>query len=470
MYFQQFYLTCLSHASYMVGSEGVAAVIDPQRDVGIYLEAAQEQGLTIAHIIETHLHRDFVSGHIELAALTGATIHVSAKAAARFAHAPVHDCDEIAFGRCRLKFLETPGHSLDSISILVTDLDRSPEPFAVVTGDTLFIGDVGRPDLSADYTPRQLASLLYHSLHEKLLTLPDSVEVYPAHGAGSLCGRQLSSERLSTIGKERATNYALRAASEKEFVDLITADQPERPQYFAQDAEINRAGALPLKDLPPLAALRPGDVLALQEKGVMVLDTRPSNQYAAAHIPGALHIALAGQFASWAGTLVGLDREVLLVTEDQDRVAEARVRLARVGMERVAGYLRDGMASWIREDMPVAQTPCIAVDELSRMLARDPESLQVLDVRRRMEWDEGHIPGARLAPLDKLADAPEGLQRDHPIAVHCKSGYRSAVAASLLERAGFHHIYNVTGGLDAWKSSGLPVAQSEAAIAGDSHR
>jgi len=457
MYFQQFYLGCLSHASYMIGSEGVAAVIDPQRDVGIYLDAAREQGLSIEYIVETHLHRDFVSGHIELSALTDARIHLSAKADAKFPHVPVHDGDEIAFGRCRLRFLETPGHSLDSISILATDLDRSPEPFAVVTGDTLFIGDVGRPDLSADYTPQQLAALLYRSLHQKLLTLPDSVEVYPAHGAGSLCGRQLSTERLSTIGKERATNYALQARTEQEFVRLITADQPERPAYFAQDAEINRAGAPPLKDLPALPALRPGDVLALQEKGAVVLDTRPANQFAAAHIPGAIEIALAGQFASWAGTLLGLDAKVVLITEDQPRATEARVRLARVGMERVAGYLQDGISAWIREGLPVEQTPSISVLELSRLLEQ-PAAVQVVDVRRRLEWEEGHIAGALLQPLDSLHALAGELDRARPVAVHCKSGYRSAIAASLLQRAGFPQVYNVTGGFDAWKSNGLPVA------------
>jgi hydroxyacylglutathione hydrolase len=463
MYFQQFYLTCLSHASYMIGSEGVAAVVDPQRDVGIYLDAAREQGLAIAHIIETHLHRDFVSGHVELAALTGARIHLSEKAGARFPHVPVRDGDAIAFGRCRLRFLETPGHSLDSVSILVADLDRSPEPYAVITGDTLFIGDVGRPDLSPDYTPQQLAALLYRSLHQKLLSLPDRVEVYPAHGAGSLCGRQLSAERLSTIGRERATNYALQPRSEAEFVRLITADQPERPAYFLQDAEINRAGAPALQDLPPLAALPPGELLALREKGAVVLDTRPDTQFAAAHIPGAVHIALAGQFASWAGTLLSLEAEIVLVAEDQQRVAESRVRLARVGMERVAGYLQDGMASWIREDLPVEQVPNIAAAELRAMLEERRAAVQLLDVRRPMEWAEGHIEGARLVPLDKLPALAADLDPARPVAVHCKSGYRSAIAASLLQRAGFRSVYNVPGGFDAWKSSGLPCAQPEPA-------
>src|SRR5690349_6195975 len=260
MYFEQFYLSCLAHASYMIGSEGVAAVVDPQRDVDIYIEEAQKNGLRIEHVIETHLHADFVSGHRELAARTGARIYVGASAGATFPHAAVHEGDEVPFGQCRLRFLETPGHTVESISILVTDLERSAEPFAVLTGDTLFIGDVGRPDLSGDSTPQQLAGLLYDSLHEKLLRLPDAVEIYPAHGAGSLCGRQMSSERRSTIGRERAGNYALRAASREDFIRLLTAELPERPGYFSLDVEINRSGAAPLADLPEIPALSAPEV------------------------------------------------------------------------------------------------------------------------------------------------------------------------------------------------------------------
>ena len=257
MYFEQFYLTCLAHASYMLGSEGIAAVVDPQRDVAIYLEEAARQNLKIAYVIETHLHADFVSGHRELAARTGATICVGAKAGAKFPHGAMVDGDEIRFGKCVLKFLETPGHTPESMCVLVTDLERSPRPWAVLTGDTLFIGDVGRPDLSPDHTPQQLAGMLHDILHQKLLTLPDDVEVYPAHGAGSLCGRNISPERRSTIGKERAFNYALQPMAREEFVRLLTAELPERPDYFQLDAEINRAGAAPLTELPPLPALSP---------------------------------------------------------------------------------------------------------------------------------------------------------------------------------------------------------------------
>jgi hydroxyacylglutathione hydrolase len=463
VYFEQFYLTCLSHASYMIGSEGVAAVVDPQRDVALYVEEARKNNLRIEHVIETHLHADFVSGHRELAALTGARIYLGARAGARFPHLAVHEGDEISFGRCRIRFLETPGHTVESISVLVTDLDRSPEPFAVLTGDTLFIGDVGRPDLSGDYTPQQLAGLLYDSLHEKLLRLPDAVEVYPAHGAGSLCGRQMSAERSSTIGKERVANYALRPASRDDFVQLITSELPERPGYFSLDVEINRAGAGPLAELAEIPALQPAELEQRQRQGAVVLDTRPAQQYGLAHVPGALQIGLSGQYASWAGILIGLAPEIVLVAEDDEHLHESRLRLARVGMERVAGYLAEGIAGWSRAGMPVRQTPQISVEQLHDALEHEPDSLQVVDVRRPAEWNEGHIAQAVLKPLNQLGALLDDLDRARPVAVHCKSGYRSSIATSLLERAGFAQVMNVTGGFDAWKACGLRVTGASTA-------
>lgn len=466
MYFEQFYLGCLAHASYMVGSEGVAAVVDPQRDVEVYLEAARQNNLRIAHIIESHLHADFVSGHGELAARTGAKIYLGARAGAQFPHVAVREGDDVRFGQCRLQFLETPGHTIESISVLVTDLERAPEPFAVLTGDTLFIGDVGRPDLSPGYTPQQLAGLLYDSLQQKLLGLPDGVRVYPAHGAGSLCGRQMSTERSSTIGEQRVKNYALRAASRDEFIHLLTDSLPERPAYFARDAEINRTGAPALDDLPPLAELSPAALAARQETGVIVLDTRPDIQFAAAHVPGSVNIPLSGQFASWAGALLGLENELILVADDLDRVKESRLRLARVGIERVAGYLAGGIEAWQAANRPVEQLAQITVQDLAR-LQRDGADLQIADVRREAEWEEGHIGDATLLPLNQLGNAilggKTGLDPAAPLAVHCKSGYRSAIAASLLRRAGFRQVINVTGGFDAWKAAGLPLAQAAAA-------
>jgi hydroxyacylglutathione hydrolase len=455
MYFQQFYLTCLSHASYMIGSEGVACVVDPQRDVAIYLDEARAQGLRIEHIIETHLHADFVSGHRELADRTGAVIYLGALAGAQFPHVAVREGDEIRFGRVILRFLDTPGHTIESVSITVTDLDRGDKPQLVLTGDTLFIGDVGRPDLAPNLTPQQLAGMLFDSLHDKLLPLGDDVEVYPAHGAGSLCGKQMRPERQSTIGKERALNYALRPRTKQEFVDLITAELPERPGYFALDAELNRAGAPAVAELAPIRELDAAEVAERQAAGAVVLDTRPAQQFGAGHIPGAVNIALSGQYASFAATLLGLDRDIVLVAEDEESLEQSRLRLARVGIERVVGGLKGGMASWAEEQRPVAQIGQISAEELKQWKG----DVQVVDVRRQPEWNEGHIAGARLMPLHKLESMLGDLDRGVPVTVHCKGGYRSSIGCSLLQRAGFDQVMNLTGGFDAWRACGLPEAK-----------
>lgn len=460
MYFQQFYLTCLAHASYMIGSEGIAAVVDPQRDVDIYIEEAAQQGLRIAHVIETHLHADFISGHQELARRTGATIYLGDGSGATFPHVGVKDGDEIAFGRCKLRFLQTPGHTEESICVLVSDLDRGTDPVSVLTGDTLFIGDVGRPDLSPKLSARDLAGLLYDSIREKLLKLPDGVAVYPAHGAGSLCGKNISPERCSTIGKERATNYALQPMSRDEFVARLTAELPERPSYFSRDAEINRTGAAPLADLPPLPPLPPEQVEREQATGAVVLDTRPAVQFGAGHVPGSVHIALSGQYASWAGVVLGLDARIILVAEDE-HVEESRVRLARVGIESVAGYLDGGVLAWERSGRPVAQVPQVSVLELHRHITAHPGEIQVVDVRGPGEWKAGHLPGAVSKPLNALRNPFDGLDPNKIIAVHCKSGYRSSIGASILKRAGFEHVMNVMGGFDAWKTHNLPTSEEE---------
>ena len=465
MYFEQFYLSCLAHASYMIGSEGVAAVVDPQRDVEIYIEEAKKNGLRIAHIIETHLHADFVSGHRELAARTGAKIHIGAKAGASFPHEPAKDGDEIKFGKTVLRFLETPGHTLESMCVLVTDTERAAGPWAVLTGDTLFIGDVGRPDLSPEHTPQQLAGLLYDSLHKKLLSLPDAVEVYPAHGAGSLCGRNISPERRSTIGKERQFNYALRPMSREQFVHMLTSDLPTRPEYFRLDAEINRQGAEALEKLPELKAMTPKEAQSQQSAGAIVLDTRPTAEYSACHVPGALHIALSGQYASWAAILLGLDSKIILVCEDPERLQESQMRLARVGIEKVAGYLDGGMLAWEKAGLKAAQVPEISVLDLARAMAEQNGNLQVIDVRKKAEWEAGHIEQARLKPLDQLRSMIGDLDRARPVAVHCKSGYRSSIAASLLEAAGFQNLMNVTGGFDAWQAQKLPCVEVQASCA-----
>ncbi len=455
MYFEQFYLGCLAHASYMLGSEGEAIVVDPQRDVEIYLEAAQKQGLQIRYIFETHLHADFVSGHQELAERTGAKIYLSRAAGATFPHVAVDDGYTLRVGKLDLKVLATPGHTSESISLLVTDEENAQKPWAVLTGDTLFIGDVGRPDLSPTHTPQQLAGMLFDSLHKKLMTLPDAVMVYPAHGAGSLCGRNMRAERFSTIGTERLTNYALQIKSRDEFVRQTTSNLPARPDYFLEDAAINRAGAPALSDLPELKAITAQDVKKMVDGGSVALDVRPGGEYIAAHVPGSVSIPLSGQFASWAGAVVGLASKPVLITATPEQLSEARIRLARIGIEDVAGYLQDGIEGWRQAGLAVAQVKQITPQELATRLASG--RIAVLDVRREAEFEAGHIAGADWHPLDRFKAGLPEIDKDVPVAVHCKGGYRSLIAVSALERAGYHNVADLAGGFDAWVEANLPV-------------
>lgn len=461
MFFEQFYLTCLAHASYMIGSNGEAAVVDPQRDVDIYLKAAEEQNLKIRHIFETHLHADFVSGHKELAARTGAQIYIGAQAAAGFAHVPLRDGFEVKVGSVRVRALETPGHTAESICLVITDEEKSAQPYAVLTGDTLFIGDVGRPDLSRNHTPQQLAGLMYDSLHQKLMALPDSVLVYPAHGAGSLCGRSMRAEKSSTIGTERLTNYALQIPSREEFVRQLTTNLPVRPEYFLEDAEINRSGAMTLTELAPVKALSAAEVQAALQQEAYVLDVRAGEQFAAGHVPGSINIALSGQFASWAGGLLGIHSKPVLVGDTEAQVEEARLRLARVGIEELRGYLAGGVAAWQKAGLPVLKTPQMSAQELSEKR----QKVDVLDVRREGEFQAGHIADVQWHALDNFPHGLPKIDADRTVAVHCKSGYRSMIACSLLERAGFRNVVNVAGGFDAWHAAGLPEVAEQLARA-----
>jgi glyoxylase-like metal-dependent hydrolase (beta-lactamase superfamily II) len=455
MYFEQFYLGCLAHASYMLASEGDAVVVDPQRDVEIYLNAAEANHISIRHIFETHLHADFVSGHQELAARTGAKIYIGAQAGATFPHVPVEDGFELRVGKMRISVLETPGHTVESICLVVTDEEKSPQARGILTGDTLFIGDVGRPDLSKRHTPAQLAGMLYDSLHNKILKLPDDVLVHPAHGAGSLCGKNMRAEKVSTIGTERLTNYALQIRSREEFIEQLTSNLPARPEYFLQDAEMNRTGAAALAELPPLSAIEPAALKRLLDEGAIALDVRSGEDFAAGHVPGSVNIALSGQFASWAGALLGLDARPVLIAESEERVAEASMRLARIGLEDARGYLRGGVEGWLEAGLQLAVLPQITVENLNRRL--QDGNMQVLDVRREREWDDGHIGGAMWWPLDNFKVSPPEIYRNAAIAVHCKSGYRSMIACSLLQRAGFRKVVNVVGGFDAWQEAKLAV-------------
>ncbi len=455
MHLKQFYLGCLAHASYLVGSEGEAAVVDPRRDVEEYLAEAQQYGLRIRYVLETHLHADFVSGHRELAQRTGAEIVFGARAEAAFPHRAVREGDALAIGALRVRVLETPGHTPESVCYLV---EEAGAPKAVFTGDTLFVGDVGRPDLAGarDMTPEHMAGLLYDSLHGKLLGLADEVLVYPAHGAGSLCGRNMSKETWSTIGEQRRANYALQPMAKTAFVRMLTSEMPEVPRYFPLDVQINRQGAAPLEAIPLPPALAPEE-FAAHAPGGAVLDVRPYAAFGAGHLPASINIGLGGQFASWAGTLLDPGRSLLLVTSEADEVREAVTRLARVGIEQVQGYLEGGVAAWHRAGRPVAQLAQMPIDMLRSELAEKAGRLQVVDVRRPAEYAAGHVPGAVNLPLDRLASEAGRLDRERQTLVICAGGYRSSAGAAMLLRAGFGAVANVIGGTSAWIAAGYPT-------------
>jgi hydroxyacylglutathione hydrolase len=459
MYFKQFYLACLAHASYLIGSDGEAVVVDPRRDVDEYLAEAAAQGFQIKYVIETHLHADFVSGHQEIAARTGAEIVFSKKAGVQFAHRAVRDGEELRIGQAVLKFIETPGHTPEGICVLVTDTASPDEPQKLLTGDTLFIGDVGRPDLAGGkgYTPQMMAEMMYDTLHGKLLKLPDEVEVYPAHGAGSMCGKNMSKETSSTIGEQRKFNYALKPMSKDEFVTMMTADLPEAPIYFSKDMEINRSGARGLSELQPPAALSPQQVRELQEQGHILLDVRSAADFGAAHVPGSMNIGLGGQFAMWAGSLIPLNAAIVVIADTSAQVDESVVRLARVGIENVKGFLEGGVESWRAAGFPVNAIEQITVAQLKEQMAND--DLQIVDVRRPGEYVNGHVPRALNAPLASLDKSlgPLPLKKEKLTAVICAGGYRSSAAASLLQKQGFSKLLNVSGGTGAWINAGYPV-------------
>ncbi|HEU4511411.1 MAG TPA: MBL fold metallo-hydrolase, partial [Pyrinomonadaceae bacterium] len=381
------------------------------------------------------------------------------KAGAQFEHRAVRDGEEIRVGKVSLKFIETPGHTPEGICVLVIDTEVSNEPQKILTGDTLFIGDVGRPDLAGGkgYTPQMMAEMMFDSLHGKILTLPDEVEVYPAHGAGSMCGRNMSKETSSTIGEQRKFNYALKPMSKEEFVKMMTADLPEAPSYFPKDAEINRSGARGLSELPPPVALAPQQVQELREAGHVLLDVRPAADFGAGHVPGSLNIGLGGQFAMWAGCLVPLNASIVVIADTRAQVDESVVRLARVGIENVKGYLDGGVQSWRDAGFPVDEIEQVTVAQLKEQMANS--DLQIVDVRRAAEYVDGHVPRAFNAPLANLDKSigPLPLEKDRLTAVICAGGYRSSAAASLLQKQGFSNLLNVSGGTGAWIQAGYPV-------------
>ena len=455
MFFKPYYLGCLAHASYLIGGDnGEAAIIDPRRDVEEYLADARAAGLEVKYVLETHLHADFVSGHLELAQRTGAAIFIGGATSVDFPHRTVSEGDEIILGDVRLHFLETPGHTPEGVSILAF-VGKEADPRMVFTGDTLFIGDVGRPDLAGwrGHNAERMAHAMYHTLKEKLLTLPDSTEIWPAHGAGSACGRAISDERVSTMGREKLSDPALRAVldgDEETFVRTLMEGQSAIPPYFPHDVTENRHGAAPLDEVISRArAMTPHEVEAASENGIMVLDTRSAEQFGAGHVPGAINIGLDGKFAPWVGNMLAPNESVVIVCE-AGREEETVTRLARVGYEGVIGWLEGSMNAWRAAGGELQTVQQVKPETLQAELEKSPRP-RVLDVRTDEEWEKGHIGSAVHIPLNTLADRLNEIPRE-PMFVMCGSGYRSSIACSVLQRNGMHRVSNVIGGWAAWEA------------------
>jgi hydroxyacylglutathione hydrolase len=448
MFIKQLYTGCLSEAAYFIESEGEAAIIDPLRDIDIYLRLAEERKVRIKYIFETHFHADFVSGHLDLAKATGAPIIFGPRTETNF---PIHlakDGEIFRLGDSTIEVLHTPGHTVESSCYLVRDADGRPD--ALFTGDTLFVGDVGRPDLSSGNLSREeLAGLLYDSLHQKILPLPDDLNIYPAHGPGSSCGKNIGPNTYSTLKEEKETNYALREQTKEEFVKAVTDGLQAPPQYFSINARINKEGYESLDDVLE-SGLQALDLAAfrnwLKQEGVVLLDTRHSERFVEGFIPGAISIGLDGRFAEWAGSLLPFDKPIVLVTAPGEE-RESVVRLARVGFDKVKGYLDGGFPAWRRAGEPIDMIIDIEPDELAMDLPFD-ENLVVIDVRRETEFADGHVKDAVNIPLQEMTDPGSMalIEERHNLYVHCGGGYRSIIASSLLKRQGFHNLRNVTGG------------------------
>lgn len=452
MHVEQLYTNCLSEAAYFIASDGEAAVVDPLRDVDVYLKKAAEMGVKIKYIFETHFHADFVSGHLELSRKTGAPIVYGPQTKAGF---PIHmaaDGETFDIGQLKLKAIHTPGHTLESTCYLLHD--EAGEPYCVFTGDTLFVGDVGRPDLfSGNLNKEDLAAYMYDSL-QQVKALPDHVIVYPAHGPGSSCGKNLGPETHSTIGAQKNSNYALQDQSKEDFIKTVTSGLSTPPAYFPLNAQINKEGYTEL-DAVLEKGLQPLSAAAFKNKvkdGAWILDTRPSAVFTEAFVPESISIGLDGRFAEWAGILLPFDQPLVLVTEE-GKEKESVIRLARVGIDQVQGYLNGGLEAWKAAGNSIDMIIDVDAEELAMDLPHD-NRLEVIDVRKESEFDAGHVKGASNVPLDTFRDTLTlaGISEDNNLYVHCAGGYRSVIAASLLKRQGFHNLRNVLGGWSKIKS------------------
>lgn len=468
MLLKQYYLGCLAHASYLIADEATrtAVVVDPQRDIDQYLQDAAAHDCHIRYVFLTHFHADFLAGHLELQDRVGATICLGAQAQADYPFTPFKNGETLEFGTVRIEVLETPGHTPESICILVYDLQQDAHvPHAVLTGDTLFIGDVGRPDLMASIgiTAADLADQLYESLHQKILPLPDTTLVYPAHGAGSMCGKNLSSETFSTLGNQKRFNYALQPMGKETFVSLVTADQPEAPAYFPYDAMLNRRERATLSEtlarvLKPLSL---DEVVRQMNAGAQVLDVRDPAEFAPAHLAGSVNIGLGGAYATWAGTLLSQQQPIVLVAKPGQE-EEAAMRLGRIGFDHIAGYLEGGVTTLGARPELRRALQRVTAEELAAQLDMSPPPV-ILDVRTAGEREAKHIEGSLHMPLNQLMKHVDDLPRDRRLVVHCASGYRSSIAASLLERRGLTDLADLQGGIDAWEAAGMTTVSAVAA-------
>lgn len=460
---EQLYTNCLSEAAYFIASEGEAAVVDPLRDVDQYIKKAEDMGVKIKYIFETHFHADFVSGHIDLAKKTGATIVYGPETETAFKVHIAKDGETFNIGKLKVTALHTPGHTLESTCYLLNN--EEGDPYCVFTGDTLFVGDVGRPDLfSGNLEKEDLAGMMYESLNNKIKTLADDVIVYPAHGPGSACGKNLGSETFSTIGQQKETNYALQDMSKEEFIKQVTDGLSTPPAYFPLNAMINKEGYGSLDEV-----MKKGTQgLSIEEfkqkvkAGAVILDTRNVAEFTQEFVPGSISVGLEGRFAEWAGSILPFDSELVLVTEE-GKEEETVTRLARVGLDKTVGFLKGGLAAWKTAGEPIDMIIDIEPDEFAMDLPHD-ENIEVLDVRKPSEFEAGHVKGAYNAPLNTLTDVVQValINTDANLYVHCAGGYRSVIAASLLKRQGFHNLRNILGGYGKMKEiDTIPMAKPE---------
>ena len=454
MIVQQFFVNGLAHASYLLGGSKTCAIIDPRRDIQVYLDAARAGGLKITHILETHLHADFVSGHMDLAEKTGAKIYAPTSGRCDFDHVALAEGDRFEIEDMELVVLETPGHTPEHIVYVVIDHSRGEDPAALFSGDTLFVGDVGRPDLFPAIA-KELAEKLYDSLNRKILKLPDFCEVYPAHGAGSLCGRALSAKRTSTVGYEKKYNYAFQIRDAAKFIELLTTEMPEAPDHFSRCSDINRKGPALVRTLPTLTPLEPlSFAKRAQEKNSLILDIRSYDAFGGQHIARSYHIDFSGNFATFAGWVLPPETRILLVADNPGQAQEAVVSLRRVGLDQTLGYLEGGLYEWAKAGLPMDHVPQMSAEELQQRMAQGP-SVALVDVRAKREYMTGHIDKTINIPAPDLRKQYKILDMNVPIVCICNTGHRSSLAASLLKQRGFKSVSNLAGGMTGYNASGL---------------